>query len=224
MGPLINYTIPLFLQLIINKKLIMYIPGRYQMNNRSEIVNFMKAYSFATIVTVEDHIPTATHLPFVITDTENEISLSAHFAKANNQWKQLAKNKVLVIFAEPHAYISPNHYDSKLNVPTWNYVSVHTYGMAEIITDTDDGMAELEKMINVYEQAYMRQWEKFPSEMKLKLLKAIVPFRIKILEIQAKEKLSQNKNQNERQRIVDALQKSHQSTEKDMAAFMQKNQ
>ena len=202
----------------------MYILQQNKMKGSDEIVSFMKAYPFATIVTVKDNSPTATHLPFVITETENGVILSAHFAKANPQWQQLLNNKVLVIFAEPHAYISPSHYDSEMNVPTWNYISVHTYGTAAIITGIDEGVGELEKMINLFEQPYMEQWKKFPGEMKLKLLQAIVPFNITVEEIQAKEKLSQNKNKNERQRIVAALQKSGHSAEQEIAAYMQKKE
>lgn len=203
----------------------MHIPHLNKMTDRDKMISFMKAYPFATIVTVEDNVPTATHLPFVITESETGIILSAHFAKANSQWKHLNnKNKVLVIFAEPHAYISPRHYDSELNVPTWNYISVHTYGKAEIVSDERGGMDELEKMINRYEPEYLDQWKNLPAEMKLKLLKAIVAFRIAVEEVQAKEKLSQNKNENERQRIIDSLLKSEHSTERDIAGYMQQIQ
>lgn len=203
----------------------MHIPHLNKMTDRDKMISFMKAYPFATIVTVEDNVPTATHLPFVITESETGIILSAHFAKANSQWKHLNnKNKVLVIFAEPHAYISPRHYDSELNVPTWNYISVHTYGKAEIVSDERGGMDELEKMINRYEPEYLDQWKNLPAEMKLKLLKAVVPFRIAVEEVQAKEKLSQNKNENERQRIIDSLLKSEHSTERDIAGYMQQIQ
>ncbi len=195
------------------------------MTDRDKMISFMKAYSFATIVTVEDNMPAATHLPFVITESETGLILSAHFAKANSQWKQLTnKNQVLVIFAEPHAYISPRHYDSELNVPTWNYMSVHTYGKAEIVSDERGGIDELEKLINRYEPEYLDQWKNLPADMKLKLLQAIVPFRITVEDVQAKEKLSQNKNESERQRIIDSLQKSEHSTERDIAEYMQQIQ
>lgn len=202
----------------------MYIPWQNEMNDKEEIVNFMKAYSFATIVTVKDSTPVATHLPFVVTETDAGIVLSAHFARANNQWEQLNGDKILVIFSEPHAYISPKHYDSEMNVPTWNYLSVHAYGKSEIITDPAKGIDELEKMIHQYEQSYMLQWNKFPQDAKLKLLRGIVPFRITVEELQAKKKISQNKNENERKRIIDALQKSHHSSERDIAEYMRKMQ
>ncbi|HKO82511.1 MAG TPA: FMN-binding negative transcriptional regulator [Chitinophagaceae bacterium] len=69
----------------------MYIPSQNEMNDKEEIVSFMKAYSFATIVTVKDNTPVATHLPFVVTETAAGIVLSAHFARANNQWEQLKR-------------------------------------------------------------------------------------------------------------------------------------
>jgi transcriptional regulator len=39
----------------------------------------------------------------------------------------------LVIFSEPHAYISPTLYEKQQNVPTWNYVSVHAYGKVKLL-------------------------------------------------------------------------------------------
>jgi transcriptional regulator len=192
------------------------------MNDHEEMVSFMKAYSFATIVTVKDNVPVATHLPFVIAQTDTGIILSAHFALANSQWKQLNNEKTLVIFSEPHAYISPTHYDSEISVPTWNYISVHAYGKSEIITDPAEGIDELEKMIHQYEQDYFLQWNKFPQEVKLKLLRGIVPFRVTVDELQAKKKLSQNKNENERQRIIDTLEKSPHSPEQVIAGYMKK--
>jgi len=101
---------------------------------------------------------------------------------------------------------------------------VHTYGKAEIIADEYEGIRELEKMINEYEQAFMQQWKNIPMDVKLKLFKGIVPFRIVVNDIQAKEKLSQNKNYNERQRIIDALGKSNHSSEREIATYMRKKQ
>ncbi|HKO79578.1 MAG TPA: hypothetical protein VJU78_04245, partial [Chitinophagaceae bacterium] len=61
-------------------------------------------------------------------------------------------------------------------------------------------------------------------EVKLKLLRGIVPFRITVEELQAKKKISQNKNENERKRIIDALQESHHSPERAIAEYMRKMQ
>jgi transcriptional regulator len=93
----------------------------------------MQQFSFATIVTVKDGVPSATHLPFVVSQRDDQIILTSHFAKVNPQAAEILNCKPLVIFTEPHAYISPRHYESEQSVPTWNYIAVHAYGTATLI-------------------------------------------------------------------------------------------
>ncbi len=201
----------------------MYIPKHYLIKDRAEIISFMKQFSFATIITVKDNFQTATHLPFTISEIGDTILLSSHFAKANKQWKQVLENEVLVIFNEPHAYISPKHYDKELNVPTWNYIAVHAYGKGEIIEDTNEAFALLEEMIETYEADYKKQWEKLPMEYKVNMAKGIVPFRIKVTDLQGKKKLSQNKTEAEQQRIISTLSLSENDTERSIAEYMKQN-
>ncbi|WP_084523674.1 FMN-binding negative transcriptional regulator [Adhaeribacter aquaticus] len=115
----------------------MYIPNQFAVTDKAEIIEFMKRFSFATIITAKDGLPIATHLPVIVTTKDDNIILTSHMAKANEQWKDFENNKTLVIFSEPHAYISPKHYDKGLNVPTWNYIAVHAYGQGTLITDAD---------------------------------------------------------------------------------------
>ena len=200
----------------------MFIPKDYIMADRAEALLFMKKYNFATIVTVKDNFQTGTHLPFVIEERNGKIMVLSHFAKANQQWHQIVLNKVLVIFSEPHAYISPSHYEKELNVPTWNYLSVHVCGQGKIITDTDKSFELLDKMINSYEPEYKKQWDQLPSEYKLKMLNGIVPFEIEVTDIQAKKKLSQNKTDKEKQTIISAFEKSNFNNEREIAVYMKK--
>ena len=198
----------------------MYVPKLNAMTNEEEILNFMKAYSFATIVTVENNFQSATHLPFSVHKRADKLILTSHFAKANLQWQEITNNKVLVIFNEPHAYISPKHYDKELTVPTWNYLAVHAYGSGKIISENEKAMEVLEKMINTFEADYLQQWQNFPDEYKYKMLQGIVAFEVEVTEIQAKKKLSQNKTALEKQRIITALEKSNYSTEKELSHYM----
>jgi transcriptional regulator len=202
----------------------MYIPKHYLINDREEILRFIKTYSFATIITVKDNFQTATHLPFVVTERENDIILTSHFAKANMQWNEIAENNVLVIFTEPHAYISPKHYDSEMNVPTWNYVAIHVYGKGRLITEKEQSFAVLDKMIDNFEKEYKTQWDKLTIEYKTKMLQGIVSFQIDVTDIQAKKKLSQNKKEAERQRIISAFESSNDNNEKSIALFMKQNE
>lgn len=202
----------------------MYIPKHYLTTDKEEILNFMRTYSFATIITVKDNFQTATHLPFVVEEIENEIILTSHFAKANSQWKEIIDNSVLVIFTEPHAYISPKHYDSEINVPTWNYLAIHTYGKGRVITGHDNSFAVLDTMINNFEKEYKTQWDNLSIDYKTKMLNGIVAFQIIVTDIQAKKKLSQNKRETERQRIISTFEKSNDDNERAIAEIMKQNE
>src|SRR5690554_5190748 len=107
----------------------MYIPKHFADISAEEIAGFIQQYSFGMIVSMQDDIPLATHLPFVLGKaTDGRLKLTSHFAKANPQWENMQGQTVLLVFSEPHAYISPSHYDAVLSVPTWNYIAVHVYG------------------------------------------------------------------------------------------------
>lgn len=137
---------------------------------------------------------------------------------------QIGENLVLVIFNEPHAYISPKHYDKELNVPTWNYFSVHAYGKGQLITDTDKTFEVLEATIENYEIDYKQQWNRLPEDYKLKMVKGIVAFEVILTDLQAKKKLSQNKTTAEQMRIIETLCDSDHNNERDIAKYMKQNQ
>lgn len=198
----------------------MYIPSTNTMNDQNEILKFMKRFSFATIITVKENAPIATHLPFLVELRDNNITLTSHFAKANDHWKYIENQNILVIFSEPHAYISPKNYDKELNVPTWNYLSVHAYGKGELIVDYERTIKILENTIDNYESSYRTQWNDFPEDYKLRMTKGIVTFKITISDLQAKKKLSQNRTESEKLAIINSLSLSNDTNEKIIAEYM----
>jgi transcriptional regulator len=198
----------------------MYTPKFFAETDTAKLIAFMREFNFATLVTAEDDRPIATHLPFIIEENEGRIVLSAHMAKANDQWKQLGPADVLVIFAEPHAYISPLLYVEEVNVPTWNYVAVHVYGQAHMFTAVEENLALLEKQIAVFDPEFFNtNWKKIPQEYKASRAAAITAFEIDVTDIQGKKKLNQNKP-NDAQNVIDALGKSENKNEQQIARFM----
>ena len=202
----------------------MYIPKINLLTDRDEIISFMKQFSFATIVTAKDGLPIATHLPFLVITKEGKVMLTSHFAKANEHWQHIEKTSVLVIFTEPHAYISPTHYDKELNVPTWNYIAVHAYGTGKLITGEQAKFEVLEATIDTYETTYREQWNALPGDYKLKMSKGIVAFEVIVTDLQAKQKLSQNRSGTERNKIIETLSKSSDTNEQLIATYMQRNE
>lgn len=184
----------------------MYIPKYYKVNNVDEIYDFIQQNAFGTIVTTEQGKPIATHLPLGFTKEGDDYYITGHMAYANPQWKTFEEENenVLVMYQGPHAYISSSWYEHE-NVPTWNYQAVHVYGTACIMSEQEleeDLIALLQKYEHHREQAVL--WETLSPQTK-KQIKGIVGFKIKIEEIQAAYKLSQNRNDEDYDRIIDKL-------------------
>jgi transcriptional regulator len=199
----------------------MYTPKHYIISDREEMLSFMRRFSFGTIITSKDEVPVATHLPFIISEREDKVILTSHFAKANPHWQEMTMRQNLVIFSEPHAYISPAFYDKKQNVPTWNYISVHAYGHARMFEGQEESLQVLESMIDTFESAYRTQWNELDRDYKLRMLKGIVAFEIEVTDLQGKGKLSQNKTAEERQRIITSFSQSESENERQIAEYMQ---
>ena len=201
----------------------MYIPKHFLNTNDDQAISFMQKYSFGTIVTSDNGRPVASHLPFLVQKNENGIIVSSHFAKANPQAESINDKEVLIIFSEPHAYISPRHYEKELSVPTWNYISVHAYGKCKVIYEEAAKFELVERTILNYEEAYQDQWNKLPVDFREKMLKGIIAFEVEISELQAKNKLSQNRSSAEQQSIISELSTSSNFNEVQIAEYMKLN-
>lgn len=201
----------------------MYTPKYFQLSDHQEAIGFMQKYSFATIVTHLNGVPEATHLPFLVERRGEQLILISHFAKANPQVGVVFNETSLVIFTEPHAYISPSNYEKEQNVPTWNYVAIHAYGKATLIDDKAQVAQLLEKMIGFYEAAYREQWDNLSDDYKHKMMNGITAFEIVVTDLQAKKKLSQNRTEIERENIISSLSSSTDKNEQEIAAYMKMN-
>lgn len=198
----------------------MYIPSFNKFDDQQEAIRFMQRYSFATIVSVMDGLPVATHLPFLVKEKDGKIILQSHFAKVNPQATAIVNNRALVIFTEPHAYVSPKHYEKIESVPTWNYLAVHAYGECALLDSEEEKETVLQATIQNYEAEYLKQWNSLPDSFKKNMMKGIVAFEITVDDLQAKKKLSQNKTEKERESIINELNNAGNTTESDLAAYM----
>nr|WP_240492471.1 FMN-binding negative transcriptional regulator [Bacillus badius] len=199
---------------------IVYIPKKYCMDH-DEAVQMMKSNPFALLVTVDEHRPLATHIPLEIREEEGKIYATGHLAYGNKQKKTLNHNSdVLLIFQGLHAYISSSWYQCK-EVPTWNYLAVHAYGAARVITEEELG-STLNTMLTHYEshRENGRTWDTFDPELLKSEMKGIVGFEIEITSIQAVAKMSQNRNDSDYQSIVEELEKSKEPEKIQIAQWM----
>ena len=199
----------------------MYIPKHNQLEDRAALLAYMRAYSFAALASAGPAGLMATHLPFVIEEQDGRITLLAHMARANPQWRDFAAAaEALVIFMQPHAYVSPRLYDSRQNVPTWNYVAVHAYGRPELIEERAAKLELQRKLIRQHDAAFLEQMAGLPDSYLDAKLAAIVSFSIAVTRIDARYKLSQDKNPAERERIARELEASGDSVAAATARLM----
>ena len=77
----------------------MYIPNAYRYDNQDECIAFMRAHSFATLVSVLDGAPVASHVPLVVHADGEQLTLSGHLARANLHWKAFERGETLAIFS-----------------------------------------------------------------------------------------------------------------------------
>jgi transcriptional regulator len=199
----------------------MYIPKFFAETDEENLLAFMREFNFATLVTAADDFPTASHLPFIIEKRDEKIVLSAHLAKDNLQWKQFENKEALVIFHEPHAYVSPLLYGEKNNVPTWNYVAVHAYGKVEAFKTAEENLAFLAKMVEAFDPHYFQsEWREISDDYKINLARGVVAFEIEVTDLQGKKKLNQNKPGQSAENVIKAFEKSDRENEKLIANYM----
>ena len=185
----------------------MYIPAQFRETERKHQLDLIRNHSFGVLVSNHAGQPFASHLPFMLdTDPDGEARLFGHMARANPQWQSFdAGATVLAIFQGPHAYVSPSWYSTP-GVPTWNYATVHVYGTARVIHDTNIVRRHLELLVDEHEAQSVQPWTIAATGGQFDpLLSAVVAFEICISDIQGKFKLSQNRPAQDRVSVAQHL-------------------
>jgi len=191
----------------------MYVPGHFAENDSAVLHGLIRDHSFGLLISVVDGAPFATHLPFLL-DTEVGAeagphgTLVAHMARANPHWQAFADGvDSLVVFQGPHGYITPSWYAPGNNVPTWNYVAVHAYGVARVIDDPAAARAVPERLTALHESGFAEPWQLADQDPRFLdgMLRGIVAFEIPIARLEGKAKLSQNKTPADRAGVIAAL-------------------
>ncbi|CAG9609399.1 FMN-binding negative transcriptional regulator [Pseudoneobacillus rhizosphaerae] len=202
----------------------MYIPKYFKVTDMNEVNEFIQANSFGTIVTTKQGKPIATHIPLGFRKIGDEYYITGHMAYGNPQWRTFETcESALVMYQGPHAYISSSWYGHE-NVPTWNYQAVHVYGKP-IILEEEELKQDLTILLEKYEKHREKPilWDKLSPQLLESELKGIVGFKIKVQEIQAAYKLSQNRNEEDYHNIINQLQNEENLNSHQLAETMKKS-
>ncbi|WP_224372036.1 FMN-binding negative transcriptional regulator [Hyalangium versicolor] len=202
----------------------MYLPRLFQEQDPERLIAFMKRYSFATLVTVEDGAPFVSHLPFLVEPGSggSKGRLLGHMARANPQWRAFSEARdVLVIFQGPHTYVSPSWYVTEPNVPTWSYAVVHAHGRPRVVTEQDEWMRILRDTTDTYEAGFEKPWTvERAGEFVSRILPGTVAFEISLSSVEGKFKLSQNRAPEDRRAVMEHLERSEDPEQRAVGALM----
>ncbi|MBO9129888.1 FMN-binding negative transcriptional regulator [Bacillus sp. 165] len=201
----------------------MYIPNHFKQEDIPVLLEFIRKNSFGILFSNYGEVPEATHLPFHVKQEGENIMLTGHFAKANPHWKTVNGKDVLVVFSGPHAYVSASWYEGKNNVPTWNYTAVHVYGQLEIVEDKGELLSMLAELSQFHEKEMEHSWNiEQRTEYVHQLTTGIVGFKIHIMKLEGKWKISQNKPEQERRNIIQGLRAQSRYDSREVADLIER--
>ena len=203
----------------------MYHIPHFKAHQNQEVFDFMHEHPFVMICGVDENLkPIATHVPILIEKRKEKIFFIGHVMRKQLHTIAFEKhNQVLVVFTGSHSYVSATNYEQQNTASTWNYKAVHASGKLNFLDE--EKLVELLKNLtnkfenNIHSSALV---EKMDSQYVSNLLKAIVAFEIEAEEINHVFKISQNKDEKTRERIINTLEKETNSDAKEMAKEMSK--
>jgi transcriptional regulator len=155
--------------------------------------------------------------------------IECHVARPNSHWKTFAPDAdALMIFQGPEAYIRPGWYPSKAEtakaVPTWNYAVVHAYGRLEVVQDQAWLLEHVAELTRQQETPFEAPWSTSdaPDSYMAVMARGIVGLKLVIARIEAKAKMSQNREARDRAGVVVGLGARGQGEDAETAALVEK--
>lgn len=176
----------------------MYLPEHFKENDIEEIKAIVEQFPLATCVASIDGDFEANHFPMIWRDHK----LIGHIAFANSMHKILKDGcKALFIFRAENSYVSPNWYPTKplhhKHVPTWNYQVVHMHGELYFKHSDKEKIAAVGLLTQLHEKRLNgdNAWKMrdAPKDYMKTMLDGIVGIEFHINKLEAKSKLSQNR-------------------------------
>ena len=176
------------------------------------MIEVVKTYPLATVISVKGNNPYIAHLPLVYRE---DGKLIGHIDKFNPQAKLLKdNNEVTIIFSGPQCYISPSIYTTT-QLPTWNYIKVHLKGKVTAVDDERTVKQSLVDMAEFLEQPGHKYTLTMDNPRMHGLINYIKGFEIDITSWEGKFKLSQDKKikdiTNARKELIRVTQQSIES-------------
>ncbi len=200
----------------------MLLPRLFKSDNFELLKEIIEENSFSNLIVFKDRVLSTKAMMMINGIKKDDFFIETHLSRTNPVAKNIERTdqEVLCDFTGVHTYISSSWYDH-INVSTWNYEAVQIYGNVKIMSN-GELYEHLKKLTDKYEtsQKCPMTVEKMGKEFVEKEMKGALGIKIIPTEIKIKQKLSQNRDENNLKSIIENLEKSDSLMDKSMAKKM----
>lgn len=171
------------------------------------VLDFMKQHPFAMLVGSLNDIPAVTQVPLLIEERDGKLYLLGHIMRGTDHYKAFSGNpNVLGVFTGAHSYVSASWYTDQKMASTWNYMSVQARGKLSFLDDASL-LDILERTTAHFENndASPASYKNLSPDYIKHHAKAIEAFEIEVTSLKHTFKLSQNRNKESYDNIIQHL-------------------
>ena len=207
----------------------MYQPPHFNEDSPLAMQGLIRAFPLGLLITGVNGELTANPIPFILDPEAGEQgALRCHVARANMQWKEIGEGcDALVVFQGAQHYVHPGWYETKREtgkvVPTWNYAMVQVKGRARVMDDATWLARQIRDLTEMMEGAYPKPWavDDAPAPYIDAQIRGIVGIEIMISAMMGKWKVSQNRNEADREGVIEGLRAEQDDDAQAMADLVQ---
>lgn len=187
----------------------MYNLPHHKEQNEQVIQEFIDQYPFAFLTGCDsENKPVVTQVPVFVEELNGRKVLRGHIMKNTDHHKAFLHNQnVLTVFTGKHTYVSGTWYSNPYIASTWNYMSVHVKGIIRFLDD--NALEDVLRMTSLHFESQNEQsptvFDNLPLAFKQRVMHAIVAFEIEIMEMDTVFKLSQDRDAESYENIIQKL-------------------
>ncbi|MGZ3377361.1 MAG: FMN-binding negative transcriptional regulator [Phenylobacterium sp.] len=183
-------------------------PG-FKQEDEAALLGHLSRYPFATLAAAPAGRPFVAHAPVLVRRLDSGLTLDFHLSRGNALAPFLADGfRAVAVSLAADAYVSPDWYEAKDAVPTWNYASVEAEGPVAVLDD--EGLVALLDDLSAQEEARLLPkpaWTRAkmaPGRFEA-MCRSIIGARLTVERLEGTFKLSQNKDAADRAGVRAAL-------------------
>jgi transcriptional regulator len=166
----------------------------YRKPSRAENLGFARERGFGLLAVTHEDAPLISHIPFLL--SEDGTRAEFHLVRSNPIARLTAPLRARLAIQGPHGYVSPDWYGVTDQVPTWNYIAVHLVGEVEL-RPAEELRDLLDRQSALFEARLSPkpQWKagKMTPDVLERMMRQIVPCRMRVDQVEGTWKLNQNK-------------------------------